>query len=65
MKTTFILYQEKYDEVLVESDIEFNTAVEICMKKVPITAFDNFYQIESIVSIDLTENIIELNCTEI
>ena len=66
MKTTFIIhtyldFSENTEEV--ETDLDFSVATQVAMNKVPISAFDTLYAIDRVMSIDLTENTIEVDAT--
>jgi len=49
----------------VETDLIFDTAIDLVMSKVPIAAHEKLYKPEKIMSVDVIEKEIELQCSVI
>ncbi len=67
IKTTIVIKQLKSqeDDIQVETDLDFTTSIQVMMNKIPVAVLDFLYEPTRIISIDLTENEIEIEAVVI
>lgn len=65
INTTLFIQTANQEDIRVDTDLEFNMAIDLVMKKVPIALYDVLYQPKKIIAVDVTENTIEFSAEEI
>ena len=65
IKTTLFIQASNHEDIKVDTDLEFNMAIDLVLKKVPIALFDVLYLPKQILAVDVTENTIEFLGEEI
>jgi len=66
MKTIITLYEDCQDGASIEdvkTELDFSVALTALMKGIRVAAFDDLYEVDEIMSFDLTENVIEIKVT--